>query len=175
MDTEGTPIQEVAAIEVNCSTHAIVDAFHGYAYTDEADTFARKHIHGLNKTYLKDFGFPSETDLLHMFKIWIATKPNAIIFCNGAEKERQALNLAIKEFKLLPWAERRYCASHQIAIRYKELTIPVCGQRCVKSAHSSFQTALSSSNASSSIAKARHGYHCALYDVMELYFECIMP
>ena len=110
-----------------------------------------------------------------MFKIWIATKPNAIIFCNGAEKERQALNLAIKEFKLLPWAERRYCASHQIAIRYKELTIPVCGQRCVKSAHSSFQTALSSPNASSSIAKARHGYHCALYDVMELYFECIMP
>lgn len=171
---EGTPTQELAAIEVNRSTNEIVDVFHGLAFTEVDDSFAQKHIHGLNKAYLKKHGFPSESSLVAVFKIWMHYKPNAPIYCNGPEKERQTLGLPIGDFKLLPWAERRHCASHQIAIRYKELSIPVLGRNCSSAAHSDFQNAPSSPNAFSSIAKARHGHHCALYDVVELYFESIM-
>ena len=174
LDTEGTPTQELAAIEVNRVTHAIVDVFHGYAYTEPEDKFAQQHIHGLNTAYLKEFGFSSEASLMKTFKMWIANKPHSIIFSNGADRERHELALDIREFKLLPWAQRKDCASHQLAIRYKELSIPILGQRCVQRAHSCFQSPLSALNASAAIAKSRHGYHCALYDVMELYFESIM-
>ena len=60
MDTEGSPIQELAAIEVNRRTYAIMDVFHGFALTDEPDAFARDHIHGLNKDYIKTQALPSE-------------------------------------------------------------------------------------------------------------------
>ena len=174
MDTEGTPVQELAAIKVNRNTHEIANVFLGYAYTDEDDEFARQHVHGLNRSYTKEYGYPSHIGLIQGFKDWLAYIPNALIFCNGAEREKRTLDLDIREFKLLPWAERKDCASHKVALAYKELTIPIRGRRCDQKAHSCFRSAPSSPNASASIAKARHGYHCALYDVMELYFESII-
>ena len=171
---EGTPIQEVAALEVNRNTNAIVDVFLGYAYTDFPDDFARKHVHGLDKDYLKQFGYPSEDALLAVLKLWLHNKPYVGIFANDSRKESQALGVTIFDFKLAPWADRRKHASHQLALRYKELSIPVLERFCPLSAHSCFVTAPRSPNASSSIAKARHGYHCALYDCVELYFESLM-
>ena len=140
LDTEGTPAQELAAVEVDCATHAIVDVFHGYAYTEAEDAFARKHVHGLSQAYMKEFGFPSEASLIDAFKCWLDSKPYNHIFCNGADRERRGLALDIKEFTLLPWADRKNCASHQLAIRYKELTIPICGRRCTQRAHSCFHS-----------------------------------
>ena len=171
---EGTPIQEVAALEVNRSTNAIMDVFLAYAHTEEPDKFARDHIHGLNKDYLKAHGFPSEKSLLMTLEMWLMQKPYVGIFANDTQKESKALNVTISDFKLAPWADRRKCASHQIALRYKELSIPVLNRFCSSSAHSSFKCAPDSPNAFSSIAKARHGHHCALYDCMELYFESLM-
>ena len=42
---EGTPIQEVAALEVNCNTNAIIDVFLAYPHTEKLDDFARDHSH----------------------------------------------------------------------------------------------------------------------------------
>ena len=163
-----------SAIEVNRNTNAIVDVFLGYAYTDEDDAFSRLHIHGLNKVYLKDFGFPSEDSLLTVFKIWLSRKRYIALFANDSRKESQALGLNFSDFKLAPWAERSHRASHQLALRYKELSIPILHAFCPSFAHSSFANAPSSPNAFSSIAKHRHGHHCALYDCLELYFESLM-
>ena len=175
MDAEGTPLQELAAIEVNRKTNAIIDVFHAFAETDSDDSFARRHIHGLNKRYLKKSGFPSEACLISVFKLWLAQKGDLQIFCNDAQKEQKSLGLKIGELKLLPWAERRHCASHVMALRYKELSIPILKESCTPAAHSDFVSAItSSSNHDTNIAKARHGYHCALYDVLELYFESLM-
>ena len=171
---EGTPIQELAAIEINRSTHAFVDVFHGFAYTEESDSFARRHVHGLNVDYLKEHGFPDEKSLLDVFKLWIAQKPYVAIYANDSRKESEALNMRIFDFKLAPWNDRKTYASHQLAIRYKELCIPILTHHCTPRAHSCFVRPPPSSNLSSLAVKSRHGHHCALYDVLELYFEGIM-
>ena len=172
LDIEGTPAQELAAIEINRGTNEIVDVFHAFAFTDEDDSFARKHIHGLNEDYLKAEGFPDEASLLTVFRMWMHNKPHASVFSNGAHKESKVLAMEVKELKLLPWAERRHAASHQIAIRFKELCIPILGRKCSPSA--SFVSAAACSNPLSFVAKARHGHHCALYDAIELYYEYLM-
>ena len=172
---EGTPVQELAAIEVNRNNHAIVDVFLGHAYTEQDDTYAQQHIHGLNKNYLREVGFASQDALLDAFKTWFSQKTLCVgLYANDGQKESQALGFNVSNFKLERWAERKDCASHQIAIRYKELSIPVLNRACTQRAHSSYKRAPESSDFNTSIAKARHGYHCALYDVMELYFECLM-
>ena len=150
---EGTPIQEVAALEVNRSSNAIMDVFLAYAHTEMPDTFARNHIHGLSKNYLQQFGFPSEDALLSVLKMWLQNKPYVAVFANDSRKESQALGIKISDFKLAPWAERSSCASHKIALRYKQLSIPVLNRFCSSSVHASFVNAPSSPNAFSTIAK----------------------
>lgn len=176
LDTEGTPIQELAALEVD-TNYVIRDVFHAFANTDEDDSFARDHIHGLNKTMLEEKGYPNEALLIEAFNSWLHRKgiPEVNIFANNCNKERKVLKLKnVYNFELLPWAERRYVCSHEIALRFKELCIPVNGHKCGASAHNSFRSARSSSpNPLSTIAKARHGHHCALYDALELYYESI--
>jgi hypothetical protein len=172
---EGEPIQEMSAIEMSCKTHEIVDVFHGYAHTEEADTFSRQHIHGLNPSFYGRDGFPSEESLIAMFKLWIHQKcHNYILVANDPKKEAKALGLTIFDFKLVPWAERNHKASHEIALRFKELSVSIRGRSCSQSAHSYFVSAPYSPNALSSMAKARHGFHCAFYDAVELYYEWLM-
>ena len=45
---EGSPIQELAALEIDRNTNEIVDVFHAYAYTEDEDKLTRKYIHGLD-------------------------------------------------------------------------------------------------------------------------------
>ena len=175
MDGEGTPIQELAAIEVNCKTYSILDVFHAFAYTEVDDSFARKHIHGLNIDYLKEEGFPSEAELIDAFQKWLANKPDVKILANGAHKERQALGVPIHEFSLVPWAERVKCSAHRYALEMKDKNRSILCKhksavKCSDLAHSSFVSAAHSKNALTTLAKVNHGYHCALYDVIELYF-----
>ena len=151
-----------------------MDVFHAYARTEEQDTFARQHIHGLNKDYLNTYGYDSEAELIEAFKSWLSSKPYITLFANGASREAKMLGLPVCEFNLAPWAERDYVASHKIALCYKDHSLPVCDRRCKPHAHSSFVSAIQSSNPFSSLAKARHGFHCALYDCVELYFQSIM-
>ena len=171
---EGSPVQELAAIEVKEDTLEIVDVFHGYAYTQEHDDFARQHIHGLNTDFLRVFGYSSESILLNVFRLWLASKPNRILYCNDASKERNLLQLPIFNFNLLPWAERMYSPSHKIANCYKKYMIPVLSKYCSQTAHSSFVCAPYCPNPLARMAKCEHGFHCALYDVMELYFERLL-
>ena len=67
-------MQELSAIEMCYNTHEIIDVFHEYAKTDDNDTFARSHIHGLNMDYLKRHGHSSEQSLIRVFKNWLKNK-----------------------------------------------------------------------------------------------------
>ena len=174
MDCEGVPVQEIAAIEVNRSTNAIVDVFLRHAHTEVPDTFSREHIHGLNTKFLKRYGLSSEKELIETFKKWLYSKPYVGIFANDSRKESELLGISVSNFQLVPWAERRNRASHELAVSYKELSIPILNRRCSNEVHSAFIEAPSSPNFSSAMAKARHGYHCALYDCLELYFESLL-
>ena len=174
MDCEGSPVQEIAAIEVNRTTNAIVDVFLRHAYTERPDTFARNHIHGLNITFLKRYGLSSEDELIETFKMWLYSKPYVGVFANDSRKESELLDMKVSNYQLAPWAERKDRASHQMALSFKEHSIPIINRRCSHEAHSSFIEAPSSPNYSSAMAKARHGYHCALYDCVELYFDSLL-
>ena len=151
-----------------------MDVFHGFARTEEKDSFSRKRVHGLNKNYVDLIGFVSEAALLAAFKSWLFPKQCIALYANGAKREEEMLGLHVTEFQLAPWVERKNRISHQIALRYKELFIPVCGIDCLPVAHSAFESPPASSNSEIVAAKTLHGFHCALYDCLELYFEAIM-
>ena len=78
VDTEGNPVQELAAICIN-DTSDIIDTYLQYcrcSFSD--DLYARKHVHGLNPVFLERKGFHCTSDLLHDFMFWI-TGPNLIL------------------------------------------------------------------------------------------------
>ena len=159
---------------MNTNTKAIVDVFHGFAKTDKSDLFARLHVHGLNVCYLNTHGYDDEATVLNALLLWIYSKPYTKIIANGAHREAQALNLNIEEAHLLPWDERQHTISHRVALRFKDLMIPVHNTRCSHEAHSYYRFASLSKNLETNRAKTEHSFHCALYDCYELYLHCIM-
>lgn len=171
MDTEGTPIQELAALEMKSQTREIVSVFHGYAKTELTDSFARNFVHGLNPLFLKQEGLDSESDLIAAFKDWLSTKSYSKLLSNGPDKECKALSIKVENFPLLPWRERKNEMSHQLALRFKKLQVAILGRQCLSTSHSSFICAPSCKNDETYEAKNEHGHHCALYDSYELYLH----
>ena len=190
LDTEGEPVQELAAICVKPGDNAdddswtVYSTFHDYAAfssTTDVDWFSRRNIHGLSFTFLKQYGHPSEKDLCAQFCRWIDSLPSECsykFFANNPTKERHLLPwLSIADLPLPPWKDRVRLSSHQEAVTAKQQSLSICGHQCSESAHSSFRRpqCLSLSHPSSStalstkLAKRSHGYHCALYDSLELY------
>ena len=92
VDTEGEPIQELAAIEMDTKTCEIKDVFHNFANCTEPDSYSRLHIHGLNTKYLEKNGFPTEGSLIIAFKQWLQRKRVVKIVANSVYKEVQALS-----------------------------------------------------------------------------------
>ena len=70
IDSEGEPIQELSALEMNFKSKEIVDVFHGHAFTTELDSFSRRHVHGLNPVLLKKTGYENTYKLLKAFHSW---------------------------------------------------------------------------------------------------------
>lgn len=162
-------MQELSAIEVNYTTREIVDVFHGHAYTDIGDTFSRNHVHGLSQTFLFEKGFSSLQELISSFKYWLSGKNYLTIFGHSPHTEIQALSLNIADIGLPPWSVRKDEAYHEVALKFKKLNIPINRVRCPKEAHTWFHGPCPKSHADGELAKARHGYHCSLYDAYELY------
>lgn len=169
LDTEGTPTQELSALEMDYETREIVDVFHGHAYTSEADSFARSHIHGLNPVFLKKVGYESPSHLIEAFHHWLRNKRFVLLYGNNPGREVRELQLFITDIGLDPWSMRAYKAYHEVAYYFKKHNIPICSQRCSKEAHSAYLNAYVRPFNLGDAAKERHGHHCALYDCYELY------
>ena len=72
VDCEGAPIQEFTALYVDSDSHEIVDVFHRHVsfpstHGYDTDRWARRHVYGLNRTYLAANGLRDETILLCEF------------------------------------------------------------------------------------------------------------
>lgn len=154
---------------MNFYTREIIDVFHGYAFTHEEDDFARQHIHGLNKTFLKLEGYQTTEELVQAFRSWMRGKPISFIYGNNPAIERKELNLNIVDVGLDQWIDRINQPYHCIARAFKEKFIPICSKRCSFDAHSSFRGAFVRRNKLSDRARASHGFHCSLYDCYEMY------
>ena len=171
---EGTSIQEMSAIQMNALTRQIVDVYHAYAMSTDDDSYARKHIHGLNPYFLFHKGFPTEDSLIKNFRSWLRGKDILALFANDPAKEKSVLNLNINDMSLPPWTERIRQPSHEVSLAFKNNFIPVLDKRCCKAAHNDFVAYPLFKNNDTEIAKSQHGFHCSLYDAYELYLTYIM-
>ena len=166
---EGESIQELSAIEMNALTREIVDVYHAYAKAEDLDFYSRRHIHGLNFSYLNEFGFPNEKALIDNFKKWLRGKDVLAMYANDPAKEKTVLNLSIKDMELPKWKERISMFTHQTALAFKKNSVPVLNKSCPKHAHSSFVNFPIKRETPTQLAKHNYGYHCSLYDSLELY------
>ena len=170
LDTEGTPIQELAALAVDVKTHEVIGSYHKFAKTDfVTDSSARTHVHGLNPFYLSRYGLSSEALLIKDFKCWLNSKNYKAIFANAPQKEQEALSLEIISFDLPKWVDRRNLPSHKMANSFKDRCVALGGNHCSQAAHHYYKSP-PFSRSSSYPAKLEHGFHCAFYDAVELYF-----
>lgn len=166
---EGTSIQEVSAIQMNALTRQIVDVYHAHAMADNPDDWARRHVHGLKKTFLQERGFPNEECVIRDFKRWLRGKDVLVMYANGPAKESMALNLPIKDMNMPPWASRVFQSYHQVALTFKTQFVPILNKRCCAEAHADFKKYPLMRLNPTEIAKRDFGFHCSLYDAYELY------
>ena len=176
VDTEGTPIQELSAIEIRLQDRQVIDVFHGHAYTSQNDDWARKRIHGLSLSFLKERGYSSEAELVSVFKSWLAPKNYLNVFSNDPRKEQKTLSLNICDIGLPGWVERHSQPYHIVAQCFKDINLSILGKSCPSEAHSAFEGFDKSQIGSSlaMLAKERHGHHCSLYDCWEMYLCFIL-
>ena len=169
IDTEGTPIQELSALEMDYDSRELVDAFHGYAQTSESDRFARKHIHGLNPDFLSRKGYSNAYKLITAFKEWLEGKNYAMCWGNAPAKEIQELKMYVADIGLDQWIHRDKKPYHCVAFSFKKHNIPILSKRCCAEAHSSFENVYVRPSNKTDAAKERWGHHCSFYDCYEMY------
>ena len=177
VDCEGAPIQEFTALYVDGDSHDIVDIFHRYVSFPfsrgyDADHWARQHVHGLNRTYLAANGLRDETLLLREFNEWLCSHPYEQMLANAPQKESDFLQLPVFDVCLPPWKERAQLLSHRLSLSLKRHSMPINGIMCA-SAHSSFvawRPRRPYSLSPTDVIKRDYGFHCSLYDCIELYF-----
>lgn len=175
IDCEGEPIQEFSALYVDSDTDEIRDVFHAhvaYPFPDyDYDNWSRRHVHGLNLDFLSKHGFENQDDLLSAFRDWLSTHSYKNIYANAPQKEKQFLSLHIDDVKLPPWKQRGSCLSHRLTLVLKRKSVPICNVSC--NAHSSYvkwKAKRPFSLTPSDVAKQDFGFHCSLYDCLEIYF-----
>ena len=173
IDMEGSPVQELSAIQMNAWTKQIVDVYHAHAFSHQTDLWARLHIHGLNLHFLKSHGFRDEETLIQDFKRWLVGKNVVNLYANNPVKESEVLNMPITDIGLPPWADRIYQPYHQMALTYKREYVPILDKRCCFEAHAAFTHYNMKRLNETEIAKRGHGFHCSLYDAYELYLSYI--
>ena len=171
---EGSPVQELSAIQMNAWTKQIVEVYHGHAFSHQSDLWARLHIHGLNLKFLKEHGFRDEETLIQDFKRWLVGKDVVSLYANDPSKESVVLNIPILNMGLPPWADRIYQPYHQMALSYKREYVPILDKRCCFEAHAAFKRYSMKRLNETEIAKRDHGFHCSLYDAYELYLSYIV-
>ena len=169
IDTEGTPIQELSALEMDYDTRELVDAFHGYAHTTVSDTFARKHIHGLNTDFLLQRGYENTNKLIIAFKEWLTEKKYIMFYGNGPAKEIRDLKFYVADIGLDQWIHRVDKPYHCVAFYFKKHNIPILSKRCCAEAHSSYEKAYTRPFNKTDAAKERWGHHCSFYDCYTMY------
>lgn len=159
----------------------IIDIYHAHAQPNAYDGWSRRHIHGLNRSYLKTHGFSNQKALVSNFKEWLRHQNVIAMYANAPAKEARLLNNAnILDLRLPNWSEREYLMSHRTARDFKMKALPITSVKgfksCPSEVHSEFEKIhrpLPQHLSLTDLAKKRYGYHCSLYDVYALYLHYV--
>ena len=165
-------MQEVSAIAMDNESYQILSVYHRHANCDFAvDKWSRRHIHGLNRSYLRTHGFENEGELILDFERWLRSLNVVQMFANDPAKERKLFPSYTIQNVLLPnWQERISQPYHIVAHRFKELAIPILNKQCEGYVHCEYVGGRCYVLANKTQAtKLLHGYHCSLYDCYEMY------
>ena len=171
-DSEGSPTQELAAICVDLVSLSIKDVYLQWAKppvhpsASDVDWFARRHLHGLSRTYLQQHAFENEEALVADFNKWRGKYTINEIFGHAPAKEEILLNAPITDVKLSPWAERYEKLHHRAALCMKTLDMHVKNTACSRlDVHNEYMGWKEPGTRSrGDLARAEYGAHCALYD-----------
>ena len=172
IDCEGEPVQEFSGLYVDEDRSEIVDVFHKhviYPFHNDHDYFARRHIHGLKRNFLSEYGLCSQEELLSLFHEWLKSHPFNDIYAHAPAKEIKLLSLPVKDVCLKPWKYRTQTNSHQISLGMKLAAIPVNGITCVAHDYVKWKTKCKCAPSATDIAKMHFNYHCSLYDCVECF------
>ncbi|MEL7306365.1 MAG: hypothetical protein AAGK05_00075 [Pseudomonadota bacterium] len=156
----------------------IVDIYHAHAQSNSPDDLARRHVHGLSRSFLEAYGFSSEEALVLDFKMWLRGKNVIAMYANAPAKEIKLLNNPnILDMRLPNWSDRYRLVSHKTAREFKKKAIPITSSklsvRCSLEAHSDFKFIPTPRRTMSELAKKDYGYHCSLYDTYALYLHYV--
>lgn len=163
---------------MNISSRHIVDIYHGHAHSKSPDDWARRHVHGLNLSYLKTHGFPNEEALVLDFKKWLRGKDIIAKYANAPAKEMKLLNCPfILDIGYPEWSTRPNLMSHQTARDFKKVSLPIGSSKhsvsCPHEAHAEFKFVPTPRMSHTELAKKDYGFHCSLYDAYALYLHYV--
>ena len=132
----------------------------------------RKHLHGLNPSYLINIGFENEQSLIEDFKQWLCGFSIQKLIGNNPRNEMQKLNLHIFDIGLPQWHIRVRYNYHKIPNVLKNYNLSFdSSTSCSSEYHSCYlQPHVNFSLTPNELARIEHGYHCSLADVYELYY-----
>ena len=112
----------------------IIDIYHAHANSTTPDDWARRHVHGLNRTFLKENGFQNEEALVIDFRKWLRGRDIVCMYANSPAKEISLLKShIIYDIQFPKWQKRVSLVSHQTAYQFKRLSIPITSLACFKS------------------------------------------
>lgn len=176
VDSEGESLQEMAAICVDLVSLRIKDVYLQWAKpcqhpkVTDVDWFSRKFIHGLNRDFLQQHGFPNEDALVKDFNAWRAKYVINEIIGHAPAKEEILLNTPITDVKLAPWAERYEALHHRVALCMKTLDMHVKDTACSRfDTHSEYEGwKVPANHKRGDLARQEYGAHCALYDCVSI-------
>ena len=155
----------------SADTLQICAVYHKFAACEPfQDMWSRRYIHGLDFGRLYQHGFTNEQELLCDFKSWLSQFNVQDIYANNCVRERQLLNMNVKDVGLPNWVERVKHRYHNIPQFCKKYGQPIFNVICDEDNHRIFQRRdiLPSMKLCDKL-KYAHGYHCSLADVYELY------
>ena len=155
-------------------TQEILDVYHGYACAQESDAWARRHVHGLNHSYLIDNGHPNEAALIAHFRKWLRGKDVLAFYAQAPQQEQRLMTTPIHDMNLPQWSTRINRDYHKVANAFKVRSIPILHTNCPGFAHRDFCGYPLKRMTDTEIAKYEHGFHCSLYDSFELYLAYVM-
>lgn len=184
LDSEGEETQELAAICVDLSHLRIKDVYLKWAQPpslpDDCDTdwWARKHVHGLNRNFLKANGFANEKALVDDFQSWLQQYEILEFLGHAPAKEEILLNRGITDVRLPNWSQRPASTWFSLSRAMKTLEIgPKSNIYCSRFHHSEYR-GWCKDKTDGDRARNRFGYHCALYDcvgIVLFLFPDIIP
>ena len=102
---------------------------------------------------------------------WLDTFDVLCMYANNPGRERKIFRHCkyLHDILLPNWEKRMRQPYHEVAIRFKQLNVPIKNVRCTNFVHSRFITRYYITPSMKELGKILHGFHCALYDCYELY------